>query len=99
MSTHMKGFQSLFFLGILIHFVLAKLATSSIRVKGCSKHDCTVKGYDANVRNPHADPEICDPKVICDLGYCIACFPDYFFIAKKKHLYFHCCDICIKELT
>ena len=32
MSTHVAGFQS-FFLGFLHHFVLAKLATSNIRVK------------------------------------------------------------------
>ena len=32
MSTHMPGFQSFF--SFLCHFVLAKLATSSIRVKG-----------------------------------------------------------------
>ena len=31
MSTHMPGFQS--FLDVLHHFVLAKLGTSSIRVK------------------------------------------------------------------
>ena len=31
MSTHVPGFQSFF--SFLIHFVLAKLATSNIRVK------------------------------------------------------------------
>ena len=42
MSTHMPGFQS--FSGFLHLFVLAKLATSSIRVKGkrcCNCADCT----------------------------------------------------------
>ena len=34
MSIHVPGFQS-FFSGFLHHFVLAKLATSSIRVKLC----------------------------------------------------------------
>ena len=36
MSTHFPGFQSFF--RFLHHFVLAKLATSSIRVKLISKH-------------------------------------------------------------
>ena len=35
MSTHMPGFRS--FLRFLCHFVLAKLATSSIRVDYCDK--------------------------------------------------------------
>ena len=34
MSTHVPGFQSFLFLAFLHHFVLAKLANSSIRVKG-----------------------------------------------------------------
>ena len=33
MSTHMPGFQYLFLLGFLHHFVLATLLTSSVRVK------------------------------------------------------------------
>ena len=36
MSTHMPGFRSFF--RFLHHFVLAKWATSSIRVKACSAH-------------------------------------------------------------
>ena len=35
MSTHVPGFQS-FFLFFLHHFVLAELATSSIRVSTCA---------------------------------------------------------------
>ena len=38
MSTHMPGVQS--FLSFLHDFVLAKLATSSIRVKGVSTRLC-----------------------------------------------------------
>ena len=33
MSTHVPGFQSFFLVIFLHHFVLAKLGTSSIRVK------------------------------------------------------------------
>ena len=36
MSTHLPGFRS--FYGFLHHFVLGKLATSSMRVKGGGHH-------------------------------------------------------------
>ena len=39
MSTHMPGFQSFF--RFLYHFVSAKLATSSVRVKGSVRRLCT----------------------------------------------------------
>ena len=42
MNTHMPGFQS--FPVFLHHFVLAKLATSSITVKGSA-----IKGHDNGV--------------------------------------------------
>ena len=38
MSTHVPGFQS-FFSGILYHFVLAKLATSSVSLKDHLKNN------------------------------------------------------------
>ena len=43
MSTHVPEFQS-FFAGFLHHFVLAKLATSSIRVSCVMfyNHSCTI---------------------------------------------------------
>ena len=34
MNTHVPGFQSLFFLDILHHFIFVKLDTSSVGIKG-----------------------------------------------------------------